>query len=264
MENLFVVAAYVSDVSSTYYNKEIFEELNKDVLEFCKNTTPVQVIGDFNGRTGLLNDLYQTEKDFIPVPQPKAKFENLPARQTYDTTENSHGKKIINFCKTFDFIILNGRTEGDPFGNYTHLNFNNGPSTIDYALCNKKCYELISNFLILPMNELSDHSKIVSIFKESLSIKNEDENDNYKWKQRGTLYKWDKTGKNIFINALRNSKREIEEIEQRIDAGLIHSTGGLIQQLLIKTAKATLKEKGKMVSTNWKSRKKSNMWFVGL
>ena len=91
-----------------------------------------------------------------------------------DTTEISHGNKIINFCKTFDFIILNGRTEGDPFGNYTHLNFNNGPSTIDYALCNKKCYELISNFLILPMNELSDHSKIVSIFKESLSIKKED------------------------------------------------------------------------------------------
>ena len=30
LENFFIVAAYVSDVSSTYYNEDIFEELNKD------------------------------------------------------------------------------------------------------------------------------------------------------------------------------------------------------------------------------------------
>ena len=124
-------------------------------------------------------------------------------RQNCDKTENSHGKMIINFCKTFDFMILNGRTDGDPCGNYTHLNFNNGPSTIDYAICNDKCYKLISNFLVLPMNELSDHSKIVTVFKEGLPMKSENENDNYNWKQRGTLYKWDKQGKNIFFKLPR-------------------------------------------------------------
>ena len=104
------------------------------------------------------------------------------------------------------------------------------------------------------MDELSYHSKIVSIFKEGLSIKNEDENDNYSWKQRATLYKLDETRKKNY--ALKNCQKEIEEIEQRIDAGLIHSTGELIQQLFIKTAKATLEEKGKKVSTNWKRRKR--------
>ena len=170
LENYFIVAAYVSDVSSTYYNEEIFEELNKDTLAFCKSTTPVTIMGDFNGRTGLLNDIYQAEKDFLPVLLPKTKFGEVPVRQNSDRTENSHGNKIIYFCKTFDFMILNGRTEGDPMGNFTHLNFNNGPSTIDYALCNEKSFSLIYNFLVLPMNELSDHSKIVTVFKEKMKM----------------------------------------------------------------------------------------------
>ena len=94
--------------------------------------------------------------------------------------------------------------------------------------------QLISNFLVLPMNELSDHSKIVTVFKEGLPTKNENVNDDYNWKKRGTLYKWDKNRKNIFINALKGRTEEIEDISQRIDAGLVHTAGEHIQQLLIK------------------------------
>ena len=111
-------------------------------------------------------------------------------RQNCDKIENSHDKKVIDFCKTLDFFVLIGRTKGDPFGNYTHLNFNNGQFTIDYAMCNEKCYTRLSDFLVLPSNELSDHSKIVTIFKENLLMKTEDENDTSDWKQRGILYKW--------------------------------------------------------------------------
>ena len=89
-------------------------------------------------------------------------------------------------------MILNGRTAGDPFGNFTHLNFNNGPYTIDYALCNEKCFSFIANFLVLPMNELSDHSKIVTVFKDRMNENGDTENDSYAWKPRGALFKWDK------------------------------------------------------------------------
>ena len=34
-ENLLIIASYINDISSTYYNDEIFEELHKDVLTFC-------------------------------------------------------------------------------------------------------------------------------------------------------------------------------------------------------------------------------------
>ena len=102
-ENFFIVAAYVNDISSTYYNEDIFEELNNDVLNFCKDSTPIQIIGGFNGRTGLISEIQEEEKNFLPGPQFKAKFGDVPVRKNCDKTENSHGKKVINFCKTFDF-----------------------------------------------------------------------------------------------------------------------------------------------------------------
>ena len=158
-------------------------------------------------------------------------------------------------------MILNGRTEGDPFGNYTHMNFNEGPSAVDYGICNESAYAFISNYLVLPMNELSDHSKIITIFKESPSSRNNDKNDKYKWESRGRLYKWDEKCQSKFYNKLKNSARDIEEITQRIDAGLIHSSGVKLQELFIDTAKSPLKEKVKKYPKNWKKRKKVKKWF---
>ena len=215
-------------------------------------------MGDLNGRTALQNDVYnESDKEFFPSFPQKPKFINVPTRKNCDKKEDSHGNKIITFCKTFDFIILNGRTKGDPCGKYTHLNFNNGPSAVDYGLCNENSYAFITNFLVLPMNELSDHSKIVTIFKESPSINSNNDNDKYNWKSRGVLYKWDRKSKSKFFNKLKSSVGEIEEITQRIDAGLIHSTAEKNQQLFLNTAKATLQAKVKKIPKNWKKRKKS-------
>lgn len=59
-----------------------------------------------------------------------------------------------------------------------------------------------------------------------------------------------------------SSKREIEEITQHIDAGLIHSTGEKIQQLFINTAKETLtSKKTKRISKDRKESKTSRKWF---
>ena len=80
---------------------------------------------------------------------------------------NCDGEKIIHICHTFDLKILNGRTKGDPIGNFTHLNSNKGESTIDYGICNELLYACIENFMVLPLYEISDHSKIVTVFKNS-------------------------------------------------------------------------------------------------
>ena len=126
--NLFIVAAYINDITSTYYDDEIFEELNKDVLNFCNGSKPFLLMGDLNSRTGKQNEIFiECDDKFTPNIPKTNKFFNVPLRKNCDEKEDSHGKKVISFCKNFDYIILNGRTKGDPFGNYTHLNFNNGP-----------------------------------------------------------------------------------------------------------------------------------------
>ena len=124
---------------------------------------------------------------------------------------------------------MNGRTKGDAIGNFTHLNANSGTSTIDYALCNQYLYKSVENFFILPINEISDHSKLTTLLNCGRStIINEDK---YKWNKLQTRFKWDKTNHKKFVKNLRERQTEIDEISQRIEAGLIESTGNKIQEL---------------------------------
>ena len=109
---------------------------------------------------------------------------------------------------------------GDFIGNFTHLNVNNGSSTIDYGLCNPIFYECIDNFVILPLTEQSDHSKIITFLKSSIDVPVLDE-DTYKWKQLGPKFKWDTNKKDIFCQRLKESAEEIYDIMQRNEGGLI-------------------------------------------
>ena len=141
------------------------------------------------------------------------------------------------------------------------MNFNDGPSTIDYSICNENLYEFTDDFLVLPMNELSDHSKIVTLLSKKIAPKGDFASDNYDWKSRGKLYHWDNKRKREFFTALKNSTLLREDINQRLDAGLVHSTGKLIQELFIGAAKSALRVKSQNVKQNWKKRKKTKKWF---
>ena len=119
---------------------------------------------------------------------------------------------------------------------------------------------MIDNFLLLPLNELSDHSKIVTIFKAP-SLKDASQSDDYKWKPRGIHYKWDANNAQNFIKTLTASTEEIKEISQRIEAGLVHSTGEKIQQLFINAAKISLKNKIRISRKIGRKGKKTKKWF---
>ena len=151
-------------------------------------------------------------------------FVNLPKRRNCDNILNSHGEKIIHLCHTFDLKILNGRTIGDALGNFTHLNVNKGESTIDYSICNETLYKCIEHFMVLPLNEISVHSKIVTVFKSRINTQNL-EKDKYKWNSLNARFKWYTENNFFFISVLKNSDDAINDISQRIEAGLIESTG---------------------------------------
>ena len=218
------------------------------------------IMGDFNGRVGDLDDRYNEYMllcQTIPTPKPDI---DIPIRKSCDSVVNSHGNKIVQLCHTMDFVILNGRTVGDIIGNFTHHNNNNGLSTIDYGLCIPTFYGCVENFVVLPLTELSDHSKIITIFKSSILIPKLVE-DTYKWNQLRPKFKWDNEKKEEFSKTLKNSVEEIEAIIQRIEGGLIKSTGEKIQKLFISAAKQTLQAKVPFPEKNWKKRKKSKKWF---
>ena len=138
----------------------------------------------------------------------------------------------------------------------------NGESTIDYSLCNYPLYESIDNFIVLPLTGLSDHSKITTIFKSSITKCN-DNVDKYNWNQIGARFKWNPLNKKAFIDEFLKSVPELDDISQRIEAGLIDSTGEKIQDLYIKVSKLTLGKKRFNSQENWKKRKKGKKWFDG-
>ena len=261
--NFFVVGAYINDITSSYYDDKIFQELHMDILEFGSGDTPILFMGDFNGRTGTLDDVYREShqiENTISVPSTTT---NLPKRRNCDELTNSHGKKIIDICQTYNIVILNGRTKGDMIGNFTHLNNNSGVSTVDYGLCNEYLLDSVDSFMVLPLTGLSDHSKITTIFKNGIPIPKSN-NDDYCWKAPKRKFKWESQNKREFVNALKNMTNEKEDIAHRIEAGLIESSGTKIQQLFISAADQSLKVKVKRtgkVGINWKKRKKSKKWF---
>ena len=56
-KNFFIVGVYINDITSTYYDDKIFQELYTDILEFSSGDTPILFMGDFNGCTGTLDDI---------------------------------------------------------------------------------------------------------------------------------------------------------------------------------------------------------------
>ena len=64
MENLLILATYINDITSIYYDDRIFEVLHQDILHFCDEKTTIFLTGDFNRKqvhlmTFLLTEILQ-------------------------------------------------------------------------------------------------------------------------------------------------------------------------------------------------------------
>ena len=189
----------------------------------------------------------------------------INARRNCDSVINYHGKKVIEFCNTYNLKILNGRSKGDPLGNFTYYDEKLGASVVDYSICNQDFYGHIENVMTLPQNELSDHCKIVTVIKgyifDDTTVK-----DTYNWKDLPINIHWNDDTKTVFTNYLLKAENELNEINQRIDAGLINSTGKLIQDLFQKAAYSSNPQINQNISTSKnttikKPKRYSKLWF---
>lgn len=56
--NLLLACTYIHDVSSTYFDQNVFEELSSDISTYCDHETPLIITGDMNARTGCEDDFF--------------------------------------------------------------------------------------------------------------------------------------------------------------------------------------------------------------
>ena len=159
---------YIPPCNSKYFDIELFDQLEQDVVHFC-STGSVILMGDFNSRTGKYSDTVSQEgNDIIDNDQSKSAFEPVQ-RNSFDNVLNSHGKQLLDICKNLDLRIVNGRVNGDNLGRPT-FHGRNGASVIDYIICDQSTFLNITGFVVKQPSYLSDHSAIVAWLNLSTNL----------------------------------------------------------------------------------------------
>ena len=116
----------------------------------------ISLLYKINARTGNSNDYTIRNKHEISNYLLQDNHPRID-RKNCDTVINQEGIKILDFCKSFDLMILNGRTKEDHWGNFTHYNKNKGASSVDLAIISCKIFENVKRLMVLPQLDISDH-----------------------------------------------------------------------------------------------------------
>ena len=149
-------SVYIPHEASKYYNKELFDELAEDIINIkSKYDAPICLLGDFNSRTGTLDDFTVLEEQIseicnldnneIDVFNSKQYFEERGLntnRSNKDNFTNNNGYKLIEICRCLDLKIVNGRIGSDQnIGDFTCIS-NQGSSTQDYCIASSDFFSI--------------------------------------------------------------------------------------------------------------------------
>ncbi|KAL5268106.1 hypothetical protein ACHWQZ_G002085 [Mnemiopsis leidyi] len=127
----------------------------QEILAEIPHTENIALFGDFNARTGAINDSLQNHH-FCNEPHIPIDLDNLPIRCNKDKKLNQNGRPFIELLQTFGLRILNGRTLGDIFGEPTCIQ-RHGVSTVDYVCLPNCLYQRVNYFKVGRQNLFSDH-----------------------------------------------------------------------------------------------------------
>ena len=73
-------------------------------------------------------------------------------RNSEDPEQNSFGRKLITFCRSYGIHVLNGRKQGDTDGKITGIS-SRGRSVVDYMMVNTRNYDRVKRFEVLTRTE---------------------------------------------------------------------------------------------------------------
>ena len=175
ISNDFILGAlYIPHQGSKYYCSQFFDDIALDICSIRKSyELPLMLIGDFNSRTGVLNDimLHETCDDVLDIsnfifPNILNIFQclNVPINIiSKDKTVNNNGKDLIDLCQCHELCIINGRFGDDKnIGNTTC----DDKSVVDYVLCTPELLENITHFTVDSFDPLlSDKHKPIQRVK---------------------------------------------------------------------------------------------------
>lgn len=163
-ETISCGVVYIPPYGSRYAHEDPYVELQREILRFCNNSKNLILMGDFNSRTGekddfqeidtFISDKYgletlrdETQEMFNCLLQSNISLE----RSNCDKCINHYGSQMLEFCKTVDLFILNGRIfDRDKSSNFTCK----GCSTVDYFLSTANLFSAMTFLEVLEFSNL--------------------------------------------------------------------------------------------------------------
>ena len=159
--------------------------------------------GDFNAHTNNLPDYLVTDKtdEIFGIEN----GEKPLSRNSEDRKPtNERGLCLLELCKAYDFLIVNGRKTGDIFGKYTSFQWN-GSRTVDYVISAIEDHDRILDFKVGAFCPwFSDHCPLhynISI-KRNLDSKRKDPIENLKDSPRRFI--WNSLSKTKFESYMKS------------------------------------------------------------
>lgn len=167
-KDVYICIAYIKPNSCNIPNSA-FLQLEKDISRFDKYGHVV-LVGDFNARTGELNDfvMNDTEDKYFDNSSDysidSSSMMYNRKRMNKDKKINNQGRELINLCQGTGLRIANGRTVGDLFGEFTFYK-HNGKSAVDYIISSKHFLHNIQYVCIGELSDLSDHCPVETVLE---------------------------------------------------------------------------------------------------
>ena len=159
---LLIGSVYFPHEGSWYYDSNIFDDLAEDVLTLnSQGDLPTLLIGDFNARTGCLDDFVcmddsvalqcGTDLSDDDLFNTKHELDSLgieTSRFSQDGVVNNSGRMLVELCRSLDLKFMNGKFGSDyKIGEYT-CSSSSGKSVVDYAIGSPGLLTRVSDFAV--------------------------------------------------------------------------------------------------------------------
>ena len=141
--SLVVGGVYIPGCNSKFSHIYDYDIISEDIIFInSKFKCPFVLLGDFNSRTGKLDD-------FLSQNKAKESLNNMgleTQRFNLDEKIDTHGRNLINLCNDFNLCILNGRFGNDKkVGQFTCIK-TIGQSLVDYIVVSTSLFPSVLNF----------------------------------------------------------------------------------------------------------------------
>ena len=178
MKKIIIGAVYLSHGGSQFHDDDIFNNLAEDIINiYTASEAHVILVGDFNSRTGKLDDFTSiddtvaqaagtdlTDEQIFSSKHELGKSGIETHRFNQDSAVHNNERRLIELCKMMNCKIVNGRFGSDcGVGDFTCQNASS-KYIVDYVIASLELLTKITDFQVENLDKcLSDVHSAISI-----------------------------------------------------------------------------------------------------